>query len=159
MKTTPSNRKQKAEISISKILSSLSEIIRTLALVAYQASEDSGDGAYYVREGLGGRQQLYSDYWGNQYQIIFFSAYYMLDEKIRMNQELTKFAKAAPSSFKKHLKDKKACDLAYKELVFPSKRLDSLRLFDGKRMRKFKVCPRAEILQRIKEDGLGTANL
>jgi hypothetical protein len=125
--------KKTVAIDIGRVAKSLDTIITTLAWMAYQGSEDSGDGAYYVREKLGGRKQLYADYWENRFKAIFQTALSKLAVELRDAPAIKKLADSAFKRYRKALADKAACDREYRKNLGPSARMAAMRLFDGKR--------------------------
>ena len=120
-------------VDIKRVVASLDTILTTLAWMAYQGSEDSGDGAYYVREKLGGRKQLYEDYWHNRFADIFKTALAKLDSSVREDSAVRKIADDAFKRYRKALADKATCDREYRKHVGPSARMKAMRVFDGKR--------------------------
>lgn len=153
VKTSPKKAAQRPPPVGPAVAASLGEIAATLGRLAYQVSEDSGDGTYYVREGLGGREKLWRDYWANQYRSVFFSAFYALEAGVQGQPAVQKCAREAFALSRKALRDKAACVAAYREQVPPTKRLAGLRLFDGKRSRVVKALPGADLTERSKADG------
>lgn len=129
---------------------SLSAILRTLAFVSYQATEDSGD---YRHPGNGGRRGIYKTYWENEYRFVFFAAFYTLDDDLRRDPSIRKLAQEAAKIYGKVLADKEACAVAYRERQARSKRIGALRLFDGKRVRKLAAITWSEIVARMNDDG------
>jgi hypothetical protein len=115
------------------VIESLTEIIRTLAFVGYQSTEDSGD---YRHAGNGGRRGIYKQYWEDQYQFIFFSAFYTLNEDLRRNPSIHKTAKNSLKLYNEFLSDKQACEQAYREHKGSSKRISEIRVYDGAKFKK-----------------------
>lgn len=136
-------------IDIDKVAKSLKEVIQTLSFVSYKATEDSGD---YKNKGNGGRSGVYKLYWQNEYQFIFFSVFYSLNEESRNEPLIKKIGKDSFKIYKQYLSDGEACKKAYLERKGPSQRIKGIRVMNGKKASKPKAMTLNELIPIMKKE-------
>jgi hypothetical protein len=136
---------------LKKITDSLLETLQIMAFACYKAVENTGD---YRHKGSGGYKGTYKTYWINEYQFVFFTAFYTLEAAIREISAIKKIAKDSNKLFNKFLADKKACQEAYKTPKFARDMIAEIRVFDGSKNRKPTPINFDEILKLAKTDGV-----